>query len=168
MRLTGDERSMGCGSGPCTSGFSRSAQTFAELAQREAGCGAYSMWMSIAGISSGNVCVVKVIDGSTPKIQKACASGHKLSKVVIHVISIIDGQSKVTLEYELQDAIVSQYAICSRASSNSESPTDWQEDGTPRERVCFSFATISWTHHKMDALGNSPGKIQESYTVGSS
>jgi len=68
-----------------------------------------------------DVCVVKLIDGSTPKIQKACASGQKLSKVVIHVTSIINGQSKVTLEYELQDAIVAQYSIGSRASSDSGS-----------------------------------------------
>ena len=114
-----------------------------------------------------DVCVVKLIDGSTPKIQKACASGQKLSKVVIHVISLINGQSKVTLEYELQDAIVAQYAIGSRASSDIGLPTGRQEDGTPVERVCFSFAKISWTFHKMDALGNSQGKIQESYTVGS-
>ena len=114
-----------------------------------------------------DVCVVKLIDGSTPKIQKACASGQKLSKVVIHVISLINGQSKVTLEYELQDAIVAQYAIGSRTLSDSGSSTGRQEDGTPLERVCFSFAKISWTFHKMDALGNSQGKIQESYTVGS-
>jgi len=114
-----------------------------------------------------DVCVVKLVDGSTPKIQKACASGQKLSKVVIHVISLINGQSKVTLEYELQDAIVAQYAIGSRASSDNGLPTGRQEDGTPLERVCFSFAKVSWTFHKMDALGNSQGKIQESYTVGS-
>jgi len=115
-----------------------------------------------------DVCVLKLIDGSTPKIQKACASGQKLSKVVIHVTSIINGQSKVTLEYELQDAIVAQYSIGSRASSDSGSSTSQQENGTPLERVCFSFAKISWTFHKMDALGNSQGKIQESYTVGAS
>jgi len=114
-----------------------------------------------------DVCVLKLIDGSTPKIQKACASGQKLSKVVIHVTSIINGQSKVTLEYELQDAIVAQYSIGSRASSDSGSSTSQQENGTPLERVCFSFAKISWTFHKMDALGNSQGKIQESYSVGS-
>jgi hypothetical protein len=72
MRLTGEERSMGWGSGPVSSplavwrpqniprnhplpsGFSRSAQIFAELAQREAGCGAHSKWMSITGSSSGD------------------------------------------------------------------------------------------------------------------
>ena len=61
---------MGCGSGPVsapmavwrphntpqnhpsTSGFSRAAQSFAELAQREVGCGAHSKWISIAGSSS--------------------------------------------------------------------------------------------------------------------
>ena len=113
-----------------------------------------------------DVCVVKLIDGSTPKIQKACASGQKISKVVIHVVSVINGQSKVTLEYELQDAIVAQYAIGSKASSDRTS-TGRQENDTPVERVCFSFAKVSWTYHKMDALGNSQGKIQESYTVGS-
>jgi hypothetical protein len=64
---------MGCGSGPvsalmavwrphitpqkhtCTSGFSRAAQSFAELAQREVGCGGYSAWMSITGRSSVDV-----------------------------------------------------------------------------------------------------------------
>jgi type VI secretion system secreted protein Hcp len=114
-----------------------------------------------------DVCVLKLIDGSTPKIQKACASGQKLSKVVIHVTSVVNGQSKVTLEYELQDAIVAQYAIGSKASSDSGSSTSRQEGGPPLERVCFSFAKISWTFHKMDALGNSQGKIQESYAVGS-
>jgi hypothetical protein len=75
MRLTGDERSMGCGSGPvsaptavrrpqntaqnhpCRVGFSRLAETFTELAQREAGCGSHCKWMSIAGSSSGDVLI---------------------------------------------------------------------------------------------------------------
>jgi type VI secretion system Hcp family effector len=114
-----------------------------------------------------DVCVVKLIDGSTPKIQKACASGQKLPKVVIHVISVVNGQSKVTLEYEIHDVIVSQYAIGSRASAEGNSSTNRHEDGRPLERVCFSFAKISWTFHKMDVTGNSQGKIQESYTVGS-
>lgn len=111
-----------------------------------------------------DVCVLKVIDGSTPKLQKACASGQKLSKVVIQVVSAINGQAKVTLEYELQDAIVARYAIGSPAASASGSPVG----GTPVERVCFAFAKVSWTFHKMDASGNSRGKIEESYTVGSS
>ena len=115
-----------------------------------------------------DVCVVKVVDCATPKIQKACATGQKLSKVEIHVVATINGHSKVTLEYKMEDAIVAQYAIGSKASSDSGASTSRQEDGPPLERVCFSFAKISWTFHKMDAAGNSQGKIQESYTVGSS
>jgi len=114
-----------------------------------------------------DVCVVKAIDGSTPKIQKACATGQKLSKVAINVVSTINGQQKVTLEYELQDAIVAEYVIGSQTSSSVGSSAGPQAGGTPLERVCFSFAKVSWTFHKMDAAGNSQGKIQESYTVGS-
>jgi hypothetical protein len=39
---------------PMQERFSRSAQIVAELAQREAGCGAHSKWMSITGSSSGD------------------------------------------------------------------------------------------------------------------
>lgn len=54
MRLTGDERSMGCGSPqpPLHERFFWSAETFAELGQREAGFGAHSKWMRITGNSS--------------------------------------------------------------------------------------------------------------------
>lgn len=114
-----------------------------------------------------DVCVVKVVDGTTPKIQKACASGQKLSKVTIHVISAINGQSRVTLEYELHDAIVARYEIGAGASSADGSTAGGLLGGMPVERVCFGFAKIGWTFHKMDAAGNSQGKIQESYTVGS-
>jgi len=114
-----------------------------------------------------DVCVVKVVDCATPKIQKACATGQKLSKVEIHVVATINGHSKVTLEYKMEDAIVAQYALGSGAASQ-EAPALELAGGMLLERVCFSFAKISWTFHKMDAAGNSQGKIQESYTVGSS
>ena len=114
-----------------------------------------------------DVCVVKVVDCATPKIQKACATGQKLSKVEIHVVATINGHSKVTLEYKMEDAIVAQYALGAGASAK-EAPALDQAGGMLLERVCFSFAKISWTFHKMDAAGNSQGKIQESYTVGSS
>jgi hypothetical protein len=70
--LAGDERSMGSGPWPCSaplavwrpqnifpnqpfkSSFSPLAQTFTELAQREAGRGAYGKRMSITGSSSGD------------------------------------------------------------------------------------------------------------------
>jgi type VI secretion system secreted protein Hcp len=114
-----------------------------------------------------DVCVVKVVDGTTPKIQKACATGQKLSKVEIHVMATVNGQSKVTLEYKMEDAIVAQYAIGSGASAEA-APALEQKGGMLLERVCFSFAKISWTFHKMDSVGNGQGKIQESYTVGAS
>jgi type VI secretion system Hcp family effector len=114
-----------------------------------------------------DVCVVKVVDCATPKIQKACATGQKLSKVEIHVVATINGQSKVMLEYKMEDAIVAQYALGSGASTQ-DAPALEQTGGMLLERVCFSFAKINWTFHKMDAAGNSQGKIQESYTVGSS
>ncbi len=123
---------------------------------------------AVGSTELSDVCVVKMVDGATPKIQKACATGQKLSKVTIHVISAINGQSKVTLEYELQDAIVAKYGIGSWAASEEGAMTGRQPGGMPVERVCFSFAKVSWTFHKMDAAGNSQGKIQESYTVGSS
>ena len=41
----------------CTSSFSRSTQTFAELAQRENGCDSHSKCMSITGSSSGDACI---------------------------------------------------------------------------------------------------------------
>jgi len=115
-----------------------------------------------------DVCVVKVIDGATPKIQKACASGQKLSKVTIHVTSTINGQSRVTLEYELQDAIVARYGIGSTEAPGDGSTTGRLPGGLPVERVCFGFAKVSWIFHKMDATGSSRGKIEESDTVGSS
>jgi len=68
------------------------------------------------------VCVVKAVDRAASKVQNACATGQRRSKVERHVVAMINGQSKVTLESRMEDAIVPPEAVGSRASAQEEDP----------------------------------------------
>jgi len=101
--------------------------------------------------------VVKDLDSATVKIQKACVSGQKLSKVKIELCTMTGGATQPYLVYELEDAIVTAYDL--------EEPTD-PKGLQPTERVSFTYGKVTWSYGKFGTDGSSQGKVTDNYTVG--
>ena len=101
--------------------------------------------------------VVKDLDAATVKIQKACVTGQKLSKVTIELCTITGGATQPYLDYELEDAIVTAYDLEDPADSKNLQPT---------ERVSFTYGKVTWTYGKFGIDGSSQGKVTDNYTVG--
>lgn len=105
----------------------------------------------------GHVTVVKDLDAATVKIQKACVSGQKLSKVMVELCTMTGGASQPYLSYELDDVIVTAYDL--------EDPDD-SKAIQPTERVSFTYGKATWTYCKFGADGSSQGKVTDNFTVG--
>ncbi len=104
----------------------------------------------------GPVTIAKPFDGSSPKTQKACATGQKLSKVQLHVCTEVGGKPRVTTEIELTDVLVCRHEIASAPPIASDQAV---------ELVSFAFGKIAWTFNKLDAKGGGQGKVSESHTI---
>ena len=102
------------------------------------------------------VTIAKPFDGSSPKSQKACATGQKLSKVQLHVCTEVGGKPRVTTEIELTDVLVCRHEVGSVPNLAADQAV---------ELVSFAFGKIAWTFNKLDAKGGSQGKVSESHTV---
>ena len=105
----------------------------------------------------GQITVVKDLDAATVKIQKACVSGQKLSKVKVELCTTTDGATQPYLSYELDDVIVTAYDLEEPADSKHLQPT---------ERVSFTYGKATWTYGKFGTDGSSQGKVTDNYTVG--
>lgn len=105
----------------------------------------------------GQVTVVKDLDSATVKIQKACISGQKLSKVKLELCTMTGGSMQAYLTYEFEDVIVTAYDL--------EDPADAMH-GQPTERVSFTYGKATWTYGKFGTDGSSQGKVTDNYTVG--
>ena len=105
----------------------------------------------------GMVTVVKDLDASSVKIQKALVSGQKVSKVKIELCSTVGGQSQPYLSYEFEDVILTGYDL--------EEPVDAKRL-EPTERISFSYAKATWTYMKFGTDGTSQGKVTDAYVVG--
>ena len=105
----------------------------------------------------GQVTVVKDLDAATVKIQKACVSGQKLSKVKIELCTMTGGAMQPYLAYELEDVIVTAYDLEEASDSMGVQPT---------ERVSFTYGKVTWTYGKFGTDGASQGKVTDNFTVG--
>jgi type VI secretion system secreted protein Hcp len=105
----------------------------------------------------GQITVVKDLDAATVKIQKACVSGQKLSKVKVELCTTTGGGTQPYLTYELEDVIVTAYDLEEPADSKNLQPT---------ERVSFTYGKATWTYGKFGTDGASQGKVIDNYTVG--
>lgn len=105
----------------------------------------------------GKVTVVKDLDAATVKIQKACVTGQKLSKVKVELCTMTGGETQPYLSYELEDVVVTSYDLEDPADSKHLQPT---------ERVSFTYGKVTWTYGKFGTDGLSQGKVTESFTVG--
>ena len=105
----------------------------------------------------GQITVVKDLDAATVKIQKACVSGQKLSKVKVELCTTTGGGTQPYLSYELEDVIVTAYDLEEPADSKNLQPT---------ERVSFTYGKATWTYGKFGTDGSSQGKVTDNFTVG--
>jgi type VI secretion system Hcp family effector len=111
----------------------------------------------VGATAVGQVTVVKDLDAATVKIQKACVSGQKLSKVKVELCTMTGGETQPYLTYELEDVIVTAYDL--------ENPDD-SKAIQPTERVSFTYGKATWTYGKFGTDGSSQGKVTDNYTVG--
>ena len=105
----------------------------------------------------GQITVVKDLDAATVKIQKACVTGQKLSKVKVELCTVTGGETQPYLSYELEDVIVTSYDLEDPADSKNLQPT---------ERVSFTYGKATWTYGKFGTDGSSQGKVTDTFTVG--
>jgi type VI secretion system secreted protein Hcp len=105
----------------------------------------------------GHVTVVKDLDAATVKIQKACVSGQKVSKVKVDLCTVAGGETQTYLSYELEDVIVTSYDLEHPVDSKALQPT---------ERVSFTYGKVTWTYGKFGTDGSSQGKVTDTFTVG--
>ncbi|NDC54604.1 MAG: type VI secretion system tube protein Hcp [Planctomycetia bacterium] len=114
---------------------------------------------AVGSVQFAPIAVRKFIDGASPKVFKSCLDGRKHPKVQIHVTRTIGGKPQVAVEIELEEVNVSAYRVDDGAVVAEEEPaTDTTE---------LRFHKMTYTVHKFDQSGNSQGKVQETYTVGS-
>jgi len=118
------------------------------FAQSERGAGAAAL---------GDAVVIKDVDASSVKLQKACATGQKLPKVQIDLCTTVAGASQPYLTYELENVVITGYDL--------EDPVD-ERHITPTERVTFSYTKATWTYVKYGSDGASQGKLTETFTIG--
>ncbi|MBM4012392.1 MAG: type VI secretion system tube protein Hcp [Planctomycetes bacterium] len=111
----------------------------------------------VGATAVGQVTVVKDLDSASVKIQKACVSGQKLSKVKVELCTTTGGATQPYLIYELEDAIVTAYDLEDPADSKAIQPT---------ERVSFTYGKATWTYAKFGTDGASQGKVTDNFTVG--
>lgn len=116
---------------------------------------------AVGSVRFESIAVLKTIDGTSPKVFKACIEGKKIPKVQVHVVTIVAGKPFVTLEIELEDVNVSGYAISDSAGCPAPAGPDALDE------VDFRCHKIKFTVNKYDEKGGSKGKVQEEYTVGS-
>jgi len=107
--------------------------------------------------SLGDISIVKEMDNSSVKLQKACASGEKISKVEIHLCTVLSDKREPFLIYELEDAFITSYQFAAQITENS---------GVPTESVSFNFNKITWTYMSYGQDGKKRGKLKESYKIG--
>lgn len=112
---------------------------------------------TVGATAVGQVTVVKDLDASSVKIQKALVTGQKLSKVKVELCTTVGGQSQPYLAYEFEDVIVTGYDLEDPADAKRLEPT---------ERVAFTYAKATWTYAKFGTDGTGQGKVTDSYTVG--
>ena len=105
----------------------------------------------------GKVTVVKDLDAATVKIQKACETGQKLSKVKVELCTVTGGETQPYLSYELEDVIVTSYDLEDPADATHLQPT---------ERVTCTYGKVTWTYGKFGSDGSSLGKVTDTFTVG--
>jgi type VI secretion system Hcp family effector len=112
----------------------------------------------VGATAVGQATVVKDLDSATVKIQKACVSGQKLSKVKVELCTTTGGATQPYLTYELEDVIVTAYDLADPDDSTAIQPT---------ERVTFTYGKATWTYGKFGTDGASQGKVTDNFTVGS-
>lgn len=109
--------------------------------------------------SLGDISIVKEMDNTSVKLQRACAMGEKIPKVEIHVCTVLSNKREPFLIYDLEDVIVSSYNFSANVTEGG---------GIPAESVSFNFNKISWTYVSIGPDGKKRGKLKETFQIGES
>ena len=105
---------------------------------------------SRAGVTFGDIVLVKELDKSSPKLAESIVMGKVYPKVEIHLTS----SDRVTYyAYELTNVMVTSYSISGDA------------DQVPMEEFSLNFEEIKVTYTEMDSEGNKKGNVEYSWKV---
>jgi len=107
--------------------------------------------------SLGDISVVKEMDNSSVKLQRACALGERIPKIEIHVCTVVADKREPFLVYELEDAFVSSYQFAAQMADDTAVPT---------ESLSFNYNKISWTYVSFGKDGKKRGRLKESFKIG--
>ena len=88
----------------------------------------------------GDVCVVRYLDKSSPKLSEACANGTLYDEVQIDFTSQIKDKNEPYLTYKLKNVIVTGYTL--------RCVGDITEKAT--EEVMLNFTDVEWTYMVWD------------------
>ena len=102
-----------------------------------------------AGVTFGDIVVVKELDKSSPKLAESIAMGKVFPKVDIHLTS----SAGTYYTYELKNVMVTSYSINGGA------------DDRPTEEVSINFEEIKVTYTEYDPEGKSKGKVEYTWKV---
>lgn len=109
------------------------------------------------GTAVGTVTVVKDLDATSVKLQKACAKGQVLPTVKVDLCTQVPGGLSPFLSYVFENAIITHYDL--------EDPRSQEQ---LLESVSFTYTKATWTYVKYGPDGTSQGKVSESYAIGAS
>lgn len=87
---------------------------------------------------------------AAPKIQEKCLKGEVIPKLELHHTATYGGARATYLVYELENVMISSYAI--NASGNDESP--------PTIVISNNFEKIKVTYTEFDEKGGSKGNVE--------
>lgn len=108
---------------------------------------------ALGATALGDAVIVKDLDSASVKIQKACVTGQKITKVKVEMCTAVEGALEAYLAYEFENVIVTGYDI----DVFSQPPT---------ERVRLSYTKVTWTYTKFGPTGASQGKVTDSFAIG--
>jgi len=91
--------------------------------------------------------IVKVLDKSTPLLNKNCAFGATLKTVKIHLCKATGEGQAVYMEYTMTDAIISSVSIGGGGG------------GEPTESLTFNYGKFDWNYIHLDRRGKKAGNV---------
>ena len=94
----------------------------------------------------GDIVVVRELDKSSTKLQKACADGTFYKKVEIHFCTTVQNKQEPYLKYTLENVIVTSYSIHANASG----------DPLPSEEITLGYTGVEWTYVIVDPETGKP------------
>jgi type VI secretion system secreted protein Hcp len=104
-----------------------------------------------------DVVIVRQLDKSTTKLEKACANGTFYEQVEIHFCTTVQDKNEPYLKCTLHDVIVTSYSFHGNAESQPR----------PSESVTLGYTKVEWEYVQIDPkTGKKQGSVPASYDPG--